>query len=210
MRSPTSAIDNNKPDCLTPFLTAAAVAAVHRTMWTSVKQILLKGILGIPTAIVLLDNTFYAAVVQGESMQPLLNPENDTGQDIVLLSRLRRRSFDYKRGDVVVITSPRDPTSMMIKRIIGLAGDTVRSQSRYPGDRLVLIPPGHCWIEGDHSSCSLDSNVHGPVPIGLVAAKAVAVIWPIRRAKVLKAEYPQDRVIGKLTSIDYDDDEEEN
>ena len=178
-------------------------------MWSSIKQIAYKGILGIPTAIVLLDNTFYAAMVQGESMQPLLNPEDDTGQDIVLLSRLHRRSFNYQRGDVVVITSPRDPTSMMIKRIIGLSGDTVRSQSRFPGDRFVLIPPGHCWIEGDHASCSLDSNVHGPVPIGLIAAKAIAVIWPVRRWKVLQPAYPQDRVIGKLSSIVYDDEDEE-
>lgn len=99
-------------------------------MWSSVKQILSKGVLGIPAAVVLLDNTFYAAIVQGESMQPLLNPEDDTGQDVVLLSRLQRRSFTYQRGDVVVITSPRDPTSMMIKRIIGLPGDTIKPQHR--------------------------------------------------------------------------------
>ena len=109
----------------------------------------------------------------------------------------------------MVITSPRDPTSMMIKRVIGLPGDTIKPQSRYPGERLVLVPAGHCWIEGDHATCSLDSNVHGPVPIGLIAAKAIAVIWPIRRWKRLEQVYPQDRVIGKLTAIDYDEDDED-
>ena len=180
-------------------------------VWPSVRAWLGKALLGMPAAVVLLDNTFYAAVVQGDSMQPLLNPaDGRDDRDIVLLSRLRHRSFPYTRGDVVVVTSPRDPTSMMIKRVIGIAGDTVFAQPRFTGDRLVLVPRGHCWMEGDNATCSLDSNIHGPVPVGLIAAKAIAVIWPPRRCKWLQQYYPKDRVVEPMHSIVVDEDEDED
>lgn len=180
-------------------------------MWSGVRQWVVKALLGVPAAAFILDTTFYAAMVDGESMQPLLNPSDGRKQrnDIVLLSRWSARNFSYDRGDVVVLTSPRDPKSMMIKRIIGLSGDTIRPQTRYPDERLVLVPGGHCWLEGDHAACSYDSNVYGPVPLGLIAAKAIAVIWPLARCQWIRSQYPTDRVIGVLHSIHDDDDDDE-
>ena len=176
-------------------------------MW--LRQAVARTLVGVPTLLALMDNTFYAAQVEGQSMQPLLNPSLEQRcNDVVLLSRLQKRSFAYSRGDVVVLTSPRDPRTSMIKRIIALPGDTVRPQPRFPGERLVLIPDGHVWVEGDHAGCSLDSNVHGPVPLGLVTAKAVAVIWPPSRWQAISSSFPAARVLLHLSSIFADEDDD--
>ena len=62
-------------------------------------------------------------------------------------------------------------------------------------EQYVLIPPGHCWIEGDDPSHSYDSNDFGPVPLGLVRARVAHVIWPPRRWSSLERTELPDRVI---------------
>ena len=32
-------------------------------------------------------------------------------------------------------------------------------------NRHVRIPEGHCWVQGDHSRVSIDSNHYGPVSL---------------------------------------------
>jgi inner membrane protease subunit 2 len=118
------------------------------------------------------------------------------------------RHGNLGRGDVVVLISPRDPNHILIKRIIGLEGDTVSLRKRTNdslksrfGRECVIIPSGHCWLEGDHGEKSLDSNVFGPVPLGLVFAKATHIIWPHNRWMRLEAFYDRSRVRPEFTSI---------
>ena len=40
----------------------------------------------------------------------------------------------------------------------------------------MTVPPGHCWLEGDHHGQSLDSNLFGPVSATGVDNIYVAVI----------------------------------
>ncbi|GIX80013.1 hypothetical protein CEXT_86651 [Caerostris extrusa] len=51
--------------------------------------------------------------------------------------------------------SPRDPDEKLIKRVIAVEGDTVKASDML---RYVSIPAGHCWVEGDHTAHSMDSN----------------------------------------------------
>ncbi|XP_056907008.1 mitochondrial inner membrane protease subunit 2 isoform X4 [Takifugu flavidus] len=60
--------------------------------------------------------------------------------------------------------SPKNPQQKIIKRVIGLEGDFIRTLSYK--NRYVRIPDGHFWIEGDHHGHSLDSNSFGP-PLSL-------------------------------------------
>ncbi|GIY81412.1 hypothetical protein CEXT_239741 [Caerostris extrusa] len=57
-----------------------------------------------------------------------------------------------------VLRSPRDPDEL-IKRVIAVEGDTVKASDML---RYVSIPAGHCWVEGDHTAHSMDSNYFGP------------------------------------------------
>lgn len=88
------------------------------------------------------------------------------------------------------IRSPTDPNSTVIKRIIGLPGALVESRGPAPSlgpsstasrvERVVRVPQGNCWVEGDEAYHTRDSNDYGPVPMGLLRARVECIIWPPR------------------------------
>jgi signal peptidase I len=45
------------------------------------------------------------------------------------------------------IRSPIDPKILLVKRVVALEGDIVKTLPPYP-DKEVMIPPGHVWVEG--------------------------------------------------------------
>ncbi|XP_068212207.1 mitochondrial inner membrane protease subunit 2 isoform X2 [Palaemon carinicauda] len=153
---------------------------------------------GIPIGVTFVDCFGYVAKVEGISMQPALNPGNGKS-DFVFLNRWSSRSFSYSRGDMVSLISPKDPGQKIIKRIIALEGDLIRTlgyKSRY-----VRVPEGHCWVEGDHTGHSLDSNFFGPVAVGLITAKASRIVWPPARWKRLESELPLERIPLNLRDV---------
>jgi inner membrane protease subunit 2 len=80
----------------------------------------------------------------------------------------------------LINSSPENPKRVLIKRILAIEGDTVKTLPPYP-DREVKIPQGHIWVEGinhrlhllgffpltiklgDEHFVSDDSNRFGPV-----------------------------------------------
>jgi len=73
----------------------------------------------------------------------------------------------------------------------GVRGDVV-STLGYKHE-IVRVPEGHCWVEGDHTGHSMDSNSFGPVALGLMSARAVAIVWPPERWRILENELPRRR-----------------
>lgn len=117
------------------------------------------------------------AIAQGPSMLPTFNL---TG-NVVLVERLSRRFGNMEVGDVVLIRSPAEPRKVIIKRIVGVAGDAVSySMNGDNGEATVVVPKGHIWIEGDNKPSSRDSRMYGPVPYGLLQGKVRCVVWPPR------------------------------
>ena len=154
--------------------------------------------------------------------------------DRVLVSKLTTRFGEIQRGDVVVFADPdgwlspsvddgstslgdrlsdalqfvgvlpEDSEGHLIKRVIGLGGDTVVccdddgritvngvavDESSYlrPGDEPsatefeVEVPEDELFVMGDHRSNSGDSRVNGTVPEDRVTGRAFAVVWPVSR-----------------------------
>jgi len=134
------------------------------------------------------------AFVAGHSMQPTFNPNvprsRKCKQDCVYLSRKGLKNYKFKRGEIVSIVSPHDPSAHLIKRIVGLEGDTVKTLTYK--QRYVTVPHGQVWLEGDNHACSSDSNAFGPVPMGLIRARAVSIIWPYARRQKLDSELPPE------------------
>lgn len=147
--------------------------------------------LTLPLAVAFVDCVAYVAKVEGVSMQPVLNPDPESFSDYVFLNRWASRNCEVQRGEVIAITSPRDPSQRLIKRIVALEGDTVRTLGYR--ERLVTVPPGHCWVEGDNHPKSLDSNVFGPVALGLLVAKASHRVWPPQRWGRLEPQEPDSK-----------------
>lgn len=98
-------------------------------------------------AITFTDSLTYCAQVSGSSMQPVINPNDSDSQDVLLLWRIPIKLNHLKRGDVVSLNSPKYPSEKLLKRIIALPGDIVKTKYPYKKE-YVRIPPGHCWIEG--------------------------------------------------------------
>ena len=163
--------------------------------------------------------------------------------DRVFVNKLTTRFGEVHRGDVVVFRDPANwlseatvpqPTGLagavrralefvglapsssdddLIKRVIGVGGDTVAccdAKGRltvngvpldepylYPGDVpseekfKVTVPQGDLWVMGDHRSVSEDSRVHigepggGFVPEDDVVGRAFVVVWPLDRFRTL-------------------------
>ncbi|KAJ3161161.1 hypothetical protein HDU86_007783 [Geranomyces michiganensis] len=156
---------------------------------------------------------YSVGVVEGRSMQPALNPDTSgTRRDVVLLARytpeLSEIGGPIARGDVVFLTAPHDPSMTLVKRVIALEGDAVRPRrgagegigswvrDMGPDDVYVRIPRGQCWVESDEPFRGVDSNVFGPVPLGLIDSRVAAVLWPVDRAgKVPRLRPKPGRVV---------------
>eukprot|EP00058_Branchiostoma_floridae_P016343 XP_002601831.1 hypothetical protein BRAFLDRAFT_75951 [Branchiostoma floridae] len=103
--------------------------------------------------------------------------------------------------EVLLLSSPRDPEQRIIKRVIGLEGDTVKTRTYK--NRYVRVPSGHCWVEGDNFGHSLDSNFFGPVSVGLVHARASHILWPPQRWQRIEPSLPTDRGPLDQETIDH-------
>ncbi|MGF1428567.1 signal peptidase I [Kitasatospora sp. LaBMicrA B282] len=130
------------------------------------------------------------------------------------------------RGDVVVFQDPTWGNETMVKRVIGIGGDTVAccdAQHRItvngtPIDEPYLaaggppsadfsakVPAGRLFLLGDNRTGSLDSRVHlgdfdGTVPVGVVKGRVEATVWPAGHAGLLGRTVAFDALGGPAAS----------
>ena len=143
--------------------------------------------------IALVINLFLAQATQvlGQSMEPTLH----TSQRVVVEKVTYRFFHGPQRGDIVVIDMP-DQDEMLIKRVIGLPGETIELRAgKVYIDGVLLeepwkinsvggnytakeIPPLHVFVMGDNRGASNDSRSFGPVPIKHILGRAWFSYWP--------------------------------
>jgi len=138
-------------------------------------------------------------LVNHNSMFPTLEP----GERIVI-NVLSPRYRLPERGEIVVFVDPRGIEDLLVKRVVGLPGDTVeirggvlivngepfpeaptvqpQAEDRGP----VVVPEGSLYVMGDNRPVSLDSRDFGPIPAGSVKGIAVLRLWPPARMGVLQ------------------------
>ena len=129
--------------------------------------------------------------VDGFSMVPTLQDG-----EYVLVNRLAYRSSVPERGDIIVFSSPKSADLDLIKRVIGLPGDTIRifnGEVQVNGQTLTepyiaaaptyngewSVPEDNLFVLGDNRNDSSDSHAWGLLPLQNVIGKAVLVYWPI-------------------------------
>jgi signal peptidase I len=147
----------------------------------------------IPAVIIaLFINLFLAQATQvlGQSMEPTLHSSQR-----VVIEKVSYRLHGPRRGDIVVISSV-ERSEMLIKRVVGLPGETIEVQD----GRVIIngelleepwtvrqgggyfgphtVPPLHVFVLGDNRGASNDSRNFGPVPIDDVVGQAWISYWP--------------------------------
>jgi inner membrane protease subunit 1 len=82
---------------------------------------------------------------------------------------------------VVIAQSPSNPAQTVCKRIRGLEGDVLRTSKRHRYDKgkIITVPSGHVWLEGDNQFNSSDSRHYGPVPYSILKGRVFLRIWPL-------------------------------
>lgn len=128
--------------------------------------------------------------VDGLSMNPTLQHG-----EYVLVSRLAYKTGMPERGDIIVFSFPMDERQDLIKRVIGLPGETISIRN---GEVLVngmkldepyiaqapaysgewTVPAGQLFVLGDNRNDSKDSHQWGLLPIENVIGKALLIYWP--------------------------------
>ncbi|KAK3687664.1 peptidase S24/S26A/S26B/S26C [Podospora appendiculata] len=128
-------------------------------------------------------NSYVAQVtwIRGPSMYPFLNPHYNESlrKDLCLVSKWSPHR-NLERGMIVVFRSPENPHVTVVKRIVGLEGDVVRTKPPYPYEHA-KVDVGHVWVEGDGDKTK-DSNHYGPVSTGLITGRITHILTPLERA----------------------------
>lgn len=141
-------------------------------------------------------------VVTGWSMYPTL-----VAGEYVFFNRLAYVRRGPKRGDVVLVRGLLEGRRAMIKRVVGVAGDTVQLsqgvvtvndmpiERASPPEELTAQEHGlwtlkhdECFLLGDAMDMSTDSRSFGPVSRQAVKARAWLVYWPPSRWRRLDTE----------------------
>lgn len=155
---------------------------------------------GLILGFIIYQYVFTMFVVEGGSMEPGIH-----SSDTIFVDRLMYRLGDIERGDVVVFKYPADTHFIIVKRVIGLPGDTIRIKDGYMFVNDVkqyeffievanrshetitsmVVPHGHYFVAGDNRRSSFDSRVWSLlegypafVPDGYIVGKPVIRILP--------------------------------
>lgn len=136
------------------------------------------------TSVLLATSCVRPVVVEGCAMSPTLR---DGDRWLITAS-----IADLRRGDIIELRYPKDPTKLYIKRIVGLPGERLEMRDNkvlingveFKEDYLdqtynqsglwipeKLIPPDHYFVLGDNRDNSSDSRYWGTVDKSLVVGK---------------------------------------
>jgi len=181
-------LDNFEPTSEIPTIPSAP--SVEKTNWRQFALDLIETLL-LAVALYLGINAISARVrVDGFSMNPTLQDG-----EYVLVSKVTYRLGQPQHGDIIVFKYPGEPPQDLIKRIIGLPGDSVQvngSNVYVNGQPLAepyiaaapmyqgqwQVPEGFLFVLGDNRNDSSDSHSWGLLPRENVIGKALLIYWP--------------------------------
>lgn len=148
-------------------------------------------------------------VVSGASMEPTFD-----NWDYLITDRVSYRLGEPERGDVVIFKLPEEESRTLIKRVVGLPGETITIQGgtititnqEHPegftlsepylsqenvGAILPLnttLKEGEYFVLGDNRRVSADSRVWGALPEKDIVGKVLVRLFPFSAIDILPGE----------------------
>lgn len=175
--------------------------------WETAEVILISLAIILPVRYFLVQPFF----VKGQSMEPTF-----ADGDYLVIDEISYRFREPSRGETVVFRFPQDSSQFYIKRVLGLAGETVEirggvvrifnqeypngftlresylpRQERTEGDLRVRLGPDEYFVLGDNRRASYDSRRWGSVSKQDIIGRVWLRPWPITQNAVFGAPaYP--------------------
>lgn len=148
-------------------------------------------------------------VVQGASMDPTFHDWH-----YLIIDRVAYDIGEPKRGDVIVFDLPQEGGRSLIKRIIGLPGETVTlkggmvsiTNAEHPqgfaleepyldpnnlggeGNMKITLEEGQYFVLGDNRKVSADSRLWGTLPREAIVGRALIRLYPFNTISILPGE----------------------
>ncbi len=154
-------------------------------------------------------------VVSGASMEP-----NFHDWEYLIVDRITYDFSEPVRGDVVIFDLPQNSSRALIKRVIGLPGETVTltdsnvsiTNTEHPGgftlsepylraenlggstDQQITLGSGEYFVLGDNRRVSADSRLWGVLPESEIVGRVLLRLYPFNAIDLLpeQARYDQD------------------
>lgn len=172
--------------------------------WLSIREFIIDFVKLIIVIVVILFLMIYIVSITqvvGNSMSSTLQ-----NGDILVLNKIKYRFMDIKRGDIISLEYA--DTKYLIKRVIGLPGDSVsiKNNTLYINDKVYVenyldegleyddfelsslgyntIPDNMYLVLGDNREDSLDSREIGLISKDEVIGKVAFRIWPLNKLAV--------------------------
>ena len=193
--------DDNDIKIIEDISSTRVVGSDSGDLWSELRSLLRDVIFAGVIAILIVGFVMQPVRVEGQSMMPKLHD-----QDRIFVNKfiypLREWIGDkepIKRGDIVVLLYPDDPSKSYIKRVVGLPGEEVNvengrlyingmqidepyldseylSSDSMPGS--VHVKEHHYFVMGDNRRNSSDSRYWGLVPEKYIYGKAIFRYYP--------------------------------
>ena len=165
--------------------------AINKEKVSKVVSVVAKVLLPVVIVVLILQFIFMGATIYSESMKPALNKGTK-----VVINKLAYTKNKVRRGDIVAYT---DDGRLLIKRIVGMPGETVRFQDGFVivDDKVYeesyipketetntyekfKVPKGSYFVLGDNRENSTDSRsvLVDIVPVQNIMGKAFFRLFP--------------------------------
>lgn len=141
-------------------------------------------------------------IVSGASMDPTFKDG-----DYLIIDEASYLFRSPKRGEVIVLRYPKDPSKFFIKRVIGLPNETISviggsvtitktdgtqetlkedyAKEFFGANTVKKLGADEYFVMGDNRPVSLDSRIWGPVPEKLIKGRALLRLLPPSKADFL-------------------------
>ena len=149
-------------------------------------------------------------IVEGSSMEPAFS-----GWDYLIIDKLVYDIKKPQRGEVIVFTLPQDAARSLIKRVIGLPGETVRisgsavtiinknhldgfvleepyidPKNTSPGESVErTLGPNEYFVMGDNRRVSSDSRIWGNLPLADISGRVDARLFPFNEIGIVPGRF---------------------